>query len=77
MCYPVKINNENGCCVVGKAVNTSQIDMLEHILEFVLETGKEVGVSKAVAKDFFRKTLDEVINIVYEDDQTWKQGQLN
>jgi hypothetical protein len=25
----------------------------------------------------FEQTKDEVINIVYEDDQTWKQGQLN
>lgn len=65
LCYPLKIEGEDGFSVASKTASTSQIDMLEHILKFIIETGKNNGVDEAAARLYLRQRLDKMINYVY------------
>ena len=47
------------------AASTSQINMLEHILKFIIETSKNNGVTEATARGYLRQTLYRMINYVY------------
>lgn len=69
LCYPIKIDGEDGCnvCnVCNKSASTSQIDMLEHILNLIIETGKNNGVTGSDARVYLRQTLDNIIDYVYK-----------
>lgn len=65
LCYPLKIDDEDCFSVASKTASTSQIDMLEHILKFIIETGKDNGVTEATARVYLRQTLDKMINYAY------------
>lgn len=65
LCYPIKIDGEDGCSVNSKSANTSQIEMLEHILDLIIKTGKDNGVDEVTARLYLRQTLDRMINYVY------------
>lgn len=66
LCYPIKIDGEDGCDVYNKSASTSQIDMLEHILNLIIETGKNNGVTESDARVYLRQTLDNIIDYVYK-----------
>ena len=65
LCYPLKIDGEDGFSIASKTASTSQINMLEHILKFIIETSKNNGVTEATARGYLRQTLYRMINYVY------------
>lgn len=65
LCHPIKIDGEDGCSVYSRSDNTDQIEMLEHILDLIISTGKDNGVDEVTARLFLRQTLDNIIVYVY------------
>ena len=65
LCYPIKIDGEDGCDVCNKSASISQIKMLECILNFIISTGKDNGVDDITARVYLRQTLDNIIDYVY------------
>lgn len=65
LCYPLKIDGEDGFSIASKTASTSQINMLEHILKFIISTGKDNGVDDITARVYLRQTLDNIIDYVY------------
>lgn len=67
LCHPANINDEDGCCVYSRSANTNQILMLRHILNHIISTGKDNGVSKSEAKKHFIDVVDEMVDYVYDE----------
>lgn len=65
LCYPIKIDGEDGFAVYSKSANIDQIEMLGHILDFIIKTGKDNGVDEVTARVYLRQTLDNIIDYVY------------
>lgn len=65
LCYPIKIGGEDCCRVSSRSANITRIEMLEHILDFIIETGKNNGITEDTATVFWHKMLNERINYAY------------